>query len=185
MPTLKQKASALFSLDPIKQAIHQLTDQRKIIEAKLEELKREREDLLNLPVAKSDLIAGLDNWVDRISMNYRERIAVNLKRFAARPREADKIGSYSHSVKPELFCIDHRGIPYPEKVPEDALVFLFGEQIKDVIQAEIKALDLPDEGPVFSERNKQVERLDREIEQMEATLETLKEAAKESGMYFR
>lgn len=155
------------------QAIAQLGDAIQSRMAQREALAQERDRVAALPLARTDLIAAIDAWIDSVRPHYLKHLQEVL---APRSRRADRPLPESRHGDFGLLGDAFKIGPFP-------VLALLGPQIKDALAGMIKELDLPDsEALPAGERLELLESLDSQIEALDAELADLHQQAESAGL---
>jgi len=141
--------------------------------AKREALAQERDRVAALPLARTDLIAAVDSWIDSVKPLYAEHLKGII---APRSRRADR-------PLPEARHGDFGILGDAFKVGPFPVLALLGPQIKDALAGMIKELDLPDsEALPAGERLELLEALDSKIEEIDVEIAALHQQAESAGL---
>ena len=155
------------------QAIRQLGDSIQTRMAQREALAQERDRVAALPLARTDLIAAVDAWIDSVRPHYLKHLQETL---APRSRRADR-------PLPEARNGDFGLLGDAFKVGPFPVLALLGPQIKAALATMIRELDLPDaEALPAGERQELLATLDSRIEQLDAELADLHRQAESAGL---
>ncbi|MCP5306102.1 MAG: hypothetical protein H6953_11735 [Chromatiaceae bacterium] len=192
----------IFDFGALKSASAALEDQRTKLEAELarinaglEALRREREDLIETPVLNSDLADGLCGLVDAQAAEYADELRTSLEPFRRSP------AAVAHQATPEMFTVDRimktlarrDGVlpvlraaegGWSNGIQEQALLYFFGDTIKAGIRRAVEGFD--DAGAIaLSERPKRLEANSKKIATLTAQLGDLKQNALTAGFMVR
>ena len=155
------------------QAIAQLGDAIQSRMAQREALAQERDRVAALPLARTDLIAAIDAWIDSVRPHYLKHLQEVL---APRSRRADRPLPESRHGDFGLLGDAFKIGPFP-------VLALLGPQIKDALAGMIKELDLPDsEALPAGERLELLEALDSKIEEIDVEIAALHQQAESAGL---
>lgn len=154
---------------------------KKISELKdtLEKDKRRREDLMTLPLCRSDRIALLDAWVDQHVKNYPAALQPALDGAFGSPDIPNTPGNLV-----ELFTVTaHVGFTGSLSHLQKALFFYFPDAFKAGFRRAIEAMPPNEnEGPPMVDRRIEIEKLDKAIARTEERLSSLANAATDIGL---
>lgn len=145
---------------------------------KVEDLKRQREEIASAPPARADMYAMVDAWVDRTRESYRKGLVPFFRSAIDRPASLPMIG--------DTDLLSLKAGPAPSVRPavsDGALILMLGpERIKECLHAEIDAL-ISTEGLPADKREAKLEELDKQIDDMEQEFDRLRREAADSGLY--
>lgn len=154
-------------------AVQQLGNEIQSRMAKREGLAQERDRVAALPMARTDLIAAVDFWIDSVKPLYIRHLREILEprsRRADRPLPEARHGDFG------LLGDSHRVGPYP-------IFALLGPQIKTALAGMVRELDFDDsEALPATERQELLASLDGQIEQLDAEIADLHRQAESVGL---
>ncbi len=155
------------------QAIAQLGDAIQSRMAKREALAQERDRVAALPLARTDLIAAVDAWIDSVRPIYLKHLQEVI---APRSRRADRPLPESRNGDFGLLGDSHKVGPYP-------IFALLAGPLKTALAGMIKELPLDDADAMpAGERLELLAALDAKIEQLDAELADLHQQAAAAGL---
>ncbi len=155
------------------QAIAQLGDAIQSRMAQREALAQERDRVAALPLARTDLIAAIDAWIDSVRPHYLKHLQEVL---APRSRRADR-------PLPESRHGDFGLIGDASRVNSFPVLALLADPIKASLATMVRELDFDDgEALPAGERQELLAALDAKIEQLDSELADLHQQAAAAGL---
>ncbi len=155
------------------QAVKQLGDSIQDKMARREALAQQRDAIAALPLARTDLIAAVDAWIDSVRPIYAKHLKEILEprsRRADRPLPASRGGDFG--LLGDAFKVG----PFP-------IFALLADPIKASLATMIRELDLDDsEALPAGERQELLAALDSQIEQLDAEIAALHQQAESVGL---
>jgi hypothetical protein len=176
--------SKLFDLAGLKSAVANVGKEYRRLSAEVEKLRVKREDVAAAPVAKADLVAAADGWVDAEAARYREVLTKRLEAIGASTENvANGLGASPRLWQNKLLSIVPSLSPQPDTpFPQPAaLMLFFGDSVKAALRREVEALDIV-EGLPLAERKRELAKLDRQIGDAEEQLSRLRAEASSAGV---
>ena len=177
--------SKLFDLAGLRSAVANIGKEHKRLIAELEVLKCRREDVAAAPVAKADLVAAADGWVDAEAARYREVLGERVRAVGAFTENVENgLAASPRQWQNKLLCIVPALSPQPDTpFPQPAaLMLLFGDAIKTAMRREVEALEIPGKGLPLAQRRVELKKLDKEISAAEEQLAGLRAEAAAAGV---
>ena len=155
------------------QAVQQLGNEIQSRMAKREGLAQERDRIAGLPMARTDLIAAVDSWIDSVKPLYATHLREVL---APRSRRADR-------PLPEARHGDFGLLGDQSKVGPFPIFALLAGPLKTALATMIKELDFDDaEALPATERTELLASLDAQIEALDAAIADLHRQAESVGL---
>lgn len=138
------------------------------LQARIEELRQEREALQSAPLAKADVLELLDGWLGSAAAGYpaaleRALAPIRARGIAARARL---------QASPQIFC-GPLNAPTRDGAPTDwsslqaALLYVLGDRIRDAMRQAVGAMDWPEAGPPLAQREARLSEIEAELAQLE------------------
>lgn len=153
--------------------------------SQIETLKRAREDLLALPVARADLYAVVDGLIDNIATPYQAQIREIM---ATLSRDPDGLATvcnrrwHSDLLSLNMSHLHPHARDLQEAAAAGALALMVGpDVIKAALHREIDAA-VPDGGITSAERTRKLAQIDAQIDALENEYEKLRDAAHAAGL---
>lgn len=167
----------MFDLKKIKNAIASLGSEQKKLTNEVEALKQRREELNALPRSREDLADVVDAWLVGQRGVFLDALNRNIKYLVSNP---------DTTISPEtdlrIFSnTDALGMIYPR---DGNLLGLLAPLIRDQLKDAILELkDYPKEaGPAYPLRVKEIEKLDKQISDLEGSITKLQQQANDAGI---
>jgi hypothetical protein len=147
---------------------------RGLLDRKEKHLQR-LDELHALPLAKPDILDSLNAVVNSGRAEYLERLEAQLGAYL-------KGGRGIEGLPPNMPLLCPNSGQSWTSVSASAILGLFPEEIKRAIAQAVDGLDLPEGGPLLSERRAEMEKIDKELSKIEAELAELEAAANSAGV---
>lgn len=169
----------MLDLLGIKNSVGALAGQVKELGAKIENLKRQREDIATAPPALEDVKAAYVAAVEARRASFRDGLARFVGSFKASPDAV--MGALGHG-RLLFMASDSYVAPYPSVLVENGIAALFSEQVIKAMSSELEALDWSEAGLPMAKRKKKLESLDAEIAALERNRNELITGARNAGV---
>jgi uncharacterized protein (UPF0335 family) len=170
-----------FDFSSLRQGVASLGGQVRDLRARIERMKRERDDLIAAPAAKSDLKAAALQHLKAQESAYARVVAAQFATFIRRPERlndpamvAKQLGLLGATEKPGV------AVAGPQSM-DVVLAGLFGPMVCQAYLAAIDALDY-EEGPTNAARAVRIAELDGEIQGLQGQLDELTATARGAGI---
>mgnify|MGYP001613687886 CR=1 FL=1 len=161
-------------LNLLSSAITGVRDQVQASQREADRLRARRKELGLLPLPKSDVIAGVLEYIDARAADWQDEALPNLlKNFMTQS-----------SARLDIPVLESNGA-YSEvgKVFPGAMYGLFGDAIKDALRSRIEAMPWPSEvGPSRAGRRAEMAKIDAELAELESGLKKLRTDARAVGV---
>lgn len=145
----------------------ELRNEQAQLEKRLDVCLRRREDLHTLPLPKEDFIKSVESLIEKADSGYPSDLKHTLESLVKSPAERPNWPKFNPLTT-------FLSTPSPS-----ALLFIFRKQIAAGVREALTTWDWPDKvGPPQAERFKELEKLDKEIADLQQQLETIKRAAR-------
>jgi hypothetical protein len=176
---------ALFDFGLIRKTLEKVEDKISKLNQEIQQKKQEKEKLLRQPAPKSDVINMLNSFIDNHADEYKRRFSHMLQRYIDAPGKISNAESvFKHSALRLLsFTGKDPGIstdPLHDAQPN--FFFIFRNQIKEGIKNAIDEMEWPEPGISINQRSGIIDRLDKEIKNLEFELRSVIKDARESGL---
>ncbi len=171
---------ALLDFLTLKKSVSAFAGQIRGISQRIEELKREREDIATAPPAFQDVVDAYARELDARRESFRAGLAQKIGYFHGQPGQMEKPLPLGKS--PLLGLADENYSVAPVHVLENGLAVVLGDQILNALTAELKSLDWSKAGLPWTERRKRMAEMDAQITRYEKELAELRAAAQEAGI---
>ena len=157
----------MIELDKINDFLATVGSEQKKVQAQLEELLRRREELHTLPLPQDDFIKMFIEEQSLRENQFSERL----------------FGKYSSLIHSPMWTFKIRGIndsplTWPKgtpTIPPDVFHFIFSKEINTAIVEALKKWSWPEEvGPTRAEREKELAKLDKQIDKLKSWLDRAK-----------
>ncbi|MDO9371273.1 MAG: hypothetical protein Q7U07_01590 [Gammaproteobacteria bacterium] len=172
----------MFDFLKLKSEISSVAGKVRGLRAEAEKLKRQREDLATAPATKEDTIRLMLAQIDEAAARYpaRLRAAIDHNTTCGQP---SNIGSNGRPNPVGIFTArEHQTIPPSIFDVQDCLCFVLQGQLKPVIELALKDTPWPDGAQPVEGRAAALEKLDREIANLDAEETNLRQAAAAAGV---
>lgn len=171
---------ALFDFLSLKKSVNAFAGQIKTLSRQIEQLKRERENIVTAPPALQDVVGAYERELDARRKSFRDGLARKIDYFQGQPGQLENplpLGSSS------LLALAHENYSIaPFQVLENGLAVVLGDQILRALTIELEALDWSKAGLPWAERRKRIADMDAQIERLEKELADLRTSAQEAGI---
>lgn len=165
--------------DGLRRTVSKLASELRELQARLDDLCEQRRQLDAAPLPRSDVIAGVDEWIDAEAAAYAPHVRGMLSHFFGRARAPERVPA--HGWPPPVLGATSHGFQRDRIIPPAAF-WCFRETIREAIHREIAALDFSEAGPPLAEREAQRQALDKQITDLEQRIERLRKHAAEAGL---
>ena len=174
---------ALFDFGKVKATISALAAELKKLRAEREELLQKREELEGAPTCKSDVLALVDAWVDRMGSDFPAKLQNGLNYYLRHGLvslpEDRKAATPPMSV---LTAVRDPNAMATLASLEFSLFFVLRDQIKSGIRQAVEQLDFTAAGPPRVERLELIAAIDARIDELDKAEAELIEQAEASGL---
>lgn len=171
----------MFDLLGIKKSVGALSEQLRGRRNKIEELKRQREDVATAPAALEDVRAAYVAAVEERRASFRAGLASTVDSLRARPDLLAQPGRVRRGAL--LFLAsENYSSPEPAALVENGVMALFSEQVIQALSSELEALDWSGAGLPMVKREKKLAELDAEIAKLELEFSGLLAEARSAGI---
>lgn len=152
----------------------QVKAKRKELQTKLELAKQHREKLQSAPSSKEDVLRLVSEYIDAEASKYPARLSKTLSSVASRPMaDAQQAGKIFGQAGVLVTTLNPNAVGSLADM-QLALFYLLRGQIKTGLKAVLDDMEWPaDAGPLRSERDKAIAKLDRDITEYEEQLDAL------------
>jgi len=159
-----------LSLNKLTAMFAEVRGEQARLEKRLDECLRRREDLHSLPLPREDFAKIVDGWIDQAQTAYPSKLRQKLESFIDNPLKVPNWGD--NGFNPLMI--------WSSTTPDPAaFTFLLKKQIRAGVAEALAVWDWPEKvGPPQAERFKELEKLDKEITDLQQQLETIKRAAR-------
>jgi hypothetical protein len=174
---------ALFDLGRVRATIADLARELQSLRAERETLLQKREDLEAQPACKADMLALIDDLVDRKAQDFPRRLETGLSYFFRHPLSslpADPKAA-TPPLKALTAVIDPNAMVTLEGF-ESSLFFVLRDPIKAGLRHAVEQLDFAGSGPPRVERIEMIAAIDTRIDEIDKQERELTEAAEASGL---
>jgi hypothetical protein len=159
--------------DKIQAMIGDVAAEHRQLLSQREKLLQRREDLQTLPLSKEDALEKLSAMIDVDRDRYIESLGLELQSFANRP-----FAKYINFP----FFNPHTGTTQ-RFVGAAGVCGLFGHLVREGLSKAISEIDWPEEvGPPLHEREKEMSKIDKQLEKVNQQILDLKKSAEASGI---
>lgn len=170
----------MFNFNFFRTEVAKVTQQLGEMRAELERKLRRREELQRAPLAKEDLLAMLETWVDAEASKYPDALRKALQFIIRNPGQA--LGSESCPGVGLLTATFHVGeVGSPEHLQKN-LFFYFRDQFKAGFRKAVAEMKIDGAGPTLAERARELAQLDTQIAELQDTLDLVAREAVASGI---
>lgn len=194
MTIMNALAKAIDTIKKFRQDIETEVDN---LEAQREALKREREDVKNLPIPREDAIRRMESLVDHWQRPYEERIGLALIRLSSPEGNYDSpnvamnplVITSHEDISGGVLRLAGSFVAELDRMTDLNLHSLMGllgpTVIKQRLREIMEAMAYPDQvGLPMAERPARLEELDKQIRELDAKIGALLKDAREAGIEF-
>lgn len=153
----------MFEFLGLKKAVGELAAERNKLKSSIEALQRRREELAFMPAHKDDVIEMLEKWIDAEKVKYPKTLEASLAPYFRKPLDATEV--YPRGV--ELLTASPANIACTFNLLQANMLFFFGDQIKEGLRKAVYQMTPSANVPRLAERTKEIEKLDKEIAQLQ------------------
>lgn len=171
----------MFDFSSLKKSVQSVADQVKQLRKRIEDLKRQREDIETAPAAKSDIKALVEAWVQSKAVQHQKALRAMLDPFVRKPAKADDVGHVNQYMT-LLGAVSGQNQIADTRSMDAVICGLFGPQILQGLSRSLDALDWPNEGLPMVQRRVALEKLDEEIAALTEEEQALTESARLAGV---
>lgn len=170
----------MFNLFSLKKSVDGVVQHRNALLKQLEDLQREREDIITAPVSRDDIKSMVARWVTEGSQHNSEHVQRTLQRFINRPGlvENGKHTQFSLMQSPA------GGVHITTQHADFALCLLFGEQITSALHAVIDRMDWPANARPMDGRSERINAIDLELAELGRQEAEIVALARGAGVVF-
>jgi hypothetical protein len=170
----------LFDFASIRRSVAGVGQKLQQMQTEVEDLRRQREQMLNGPASKEDMKAMLAAWLESTGDKYRQELQETLKKFVRNPRNMtshnlEGVMSITGAAQPFSDAIRNRDV-------DQALCALFGPMLKKALMEEVDRMEWAPNALTIAERTVAAERLSVRISQLQEEIREMISAAEEAGI---
>lgn len=172
----------MFDLSFLKKSVDALTlERRKLLNA-IEQLQREREDILNAPATREDLKAMIAAWCENRAEKYRPQLVNALSPFIRKPR---LINQENELYGLSLFNAPGSQLPGPH-LNDMLMCALFGPALVKAVHEAIDAMrDWPANARPWNGRTERIAEIDKQLGKLIANEAEIVAQARSAGVIFQ
>lgn len=171
---------ALFDFLSLKKSVNAFAGQIKGLSRQIEQLKRERENIMTAPPALQDVVEAYKRELDVRRNAFRDGFARKINYFHAKPALLERPRPLGDSSLLALASENYSIAPF--HLLENGLAVVLGDQILRALTAELEVLDWSKAGLPWAERRKRIAEMDAQIARHEKELAELRTSAQEAGI---
>ena len=173
----------MFDLNIFRTTAQDLKAKAGALRGQLEKARRRREDLMTMPRPKNEVADILGQLVDREADKYPEELRKSAHRLVTEPLRGIE-GQELYRVYSPLRA-PNAGQSGVHDVSIVALCFLFRDQIKSGLRDAVEKMEYPtDTGPALADRAAEIQKLNKEIAQLESQEREMFEAIEKARREF-
>jgi hypothetical protein len=169
------------AVSTLRQQVEAISGQINGLRSRLEDLRVERENVANAPLARSDIKALAREWIARRADLYAKQLRVTLDGLIRNPA-AVQAGNLHELTLTGSSYNKAGGLDPTRHGVDGALCALMGPTLATALDGVIDAMDLPAEGLPFEQRAARLAQLDATIQQLVAEERELSDAARQAGI---
>lgn len=171
---------AMFDILTVKKTVQDLVSKARSLKDKIEELKKQREDIATAPAAKSDIKAQISREIEDRAAKYEKHFRRQMDRFVRAPARIADGGQ----LRQDLFLAitPENGQAASFLTAEMGMAAIFKKLMIDGLHAQVDAMEWPDQGLPAAERARSILELDDSIGRLERELSELLGSARSAGI---
>ena len=173
----------LFDFSLIRKSVQSLEGRLKDLRIEMNDLQRQRGQILSAPMCRADIKAYLIDWVTKASFGYTDNFRAGISRLAKSPRGLMPAFDGNGPAAIRLLGAAQNFGETPSAMDMDrALCGLFGPQLVDFLTDLVDTMEWPGEGLPMAQRPAAVEKLDLRIGELMQEEAALIDQAREAGI---
>lgn len=172
----------LFDFSLIRRSVQSLEERLKALRVELNDLQRQRSQILSAPMNRADIKVLLNDWLQASASHYAGHLQASLQRLAKAPHAGAQNFDSSRGNVRLLGAATNFGESPAAADMDRALCGLFAAPLAQYLAGAVDALDLPGEGLPMKDRPAAVEKLDHRIATLMQEEASLIEQAREAGI---
>lgn len=170
----------MFDFLTVKKTVQDLASKARSLKEKIEQLKKQREDIATAPAAKSDIKAQITQAIEERSKQYEKHFRRQMDRFVRAPARAAEPGQLRQDL---LLTITPDNGQMPSFYTAEAgMAAIFKRLMLEGLHAQVDAMDWPEQGLPAAERAKALGELDTSIAKLESELSDMLGSARSAGI---
>lgn len=171
---------AMFDFLTVKKTVQDLASKARSLKDKIEELKKQREDIATAPAAKSDIKAQISRVIEERATQYEKHFRRQMDRFIRTPARITDAAQLRQNLF--LAIPPENGQTASFLTSEMGMAAIFKKLMIDGLHAQVDAMEWPDQGLPAAERARAILELDDSISRLELELSEMLGSARSAGI---
>lgn len=171
---------AMFDFLAVKKTVQDLAGKARSLKEKIEQLKKQREDIATAPAAKSDIKAQITQAVEERAKQYEKHFRRQMDRFVRAPARVTDPAQLRQDLL--LAITPDNGQMASFYTAETGMSAIFKRLMLEGLHAQVDAMDWPEQGLPAAERANAIHELDESIAKLETELRELLGSARSAGI---
>lgn len=169
----------MFDFQFLKRSVDGVVQHRQKLLKRIEELRREREDIVTAPVARDDVKAMITKWAEESSQKHVENVQRALQPFVVR---AKLIEEGRHS---QFSVLQAPGVANPgPKYYDLALCLLLGNQLTVALHSVVDQMEWPTHARPIKGRAERIHAIEKELAELGKQESEIVATARGAGIVF-
>jgi hypothetical protein len=171
----------MFDFVAIKRSLKSVEDRVKAMRAEIAALEAEKAAIARAPTTKADLLEHLQRFVNEARAQYIGTLSDSLNRLSRDPATV----SATRLLRPMSLAVPGgmSADPVLQKHLDLTLCGLLGPALMESLSALVAAMDLPEAGLPFAQRQAELDRIDGRIRTLSTDVAALISEAQAAGIY--
>lgn len=169
-----------FDFLSFRKTVQDLASKARALKEKIEQLKKQREDIATAPAAKSDIKAQITQAIEERAKQYEKHFRRQMERFVRAPARVSDPAQLRQELL--LAITPDNGQMASFYTAEVGMAAVFKRLMLEGLHAQVDAMEWPDQGLPAAERAKVIHELDASIGALETELSELLGSARSAGI---